>query len=51
MLDGKGNNSCAEITSTRDSVIYSAVGHMKPIASIVMPVRRGQFYEILVVVE
>ena len=48
---GKGNNSCAEITSTRDSVIYSAVGHMKPIASIVMPVRRGQFYKILVVVE
>ena len=38
---GKGNNSCAAITSTRDSVIDSAVGHMEPIASIVMPVKRG----------
>jgi hypothetical protein len=54
---GKRNNSCAAITSTHDSVIYSAVGHMEPIASIVMFVRRGQrvkmcqFYEIPVVVE
>ena len=37
----RGNNSCEAITSTRGSVIYSAVGHMKPIASKVMPVRRG----------
>ena len=40
--NGKGNNSCAAITSTRDSVIDSAVGHMEFIASIVMHVRRGQ---------
>ena len=38
----KRNNSCAAITSTRGSVIYSAVGHMETRASIVMPVRRGQ---------
>jgi len=38
---GKGNNSCAAITSTRDSVIDSAVGHLEPIASIVMPVKCG----------
>jgi hypothetical protein len=40
--NGKGKNSCAAITSTRDSVIDSAVGHMEPIASIVMSVSRGQ---------
>jgi hypothetical protein len=39
---GKGNNSCAAITSTSDSVIDSAVGHMEPTASIVMSVSRGQ---------
>jgi hypothetical protein len=39
---GKRNHSCAAITSTRDSVIYSVVGHIEPIASRVMPVRRGQ---------